>query len=183
MNSVRNSGAVLVVLALVLSNLVLFSDAWGQETEAVEVHRDTLLAVARDMMAEARFCVLITLDASGHPRARAMEPFPPEKNMVVWMGTSRVTRKVEELRNDPRVTLYYAHPEGAGYVSLYGTARLVDTPEEKERRWKKEWSKFYPDKEASYTLIAVTPERLEVVDFTRGLMGDPKTWKPASVTF
>ena len=68
-------------------------------------------------------------------------------------------------------------------MSLYGTARLVDTPEEKERLWKEEWSKWYPDKEASYILIAVTPERLEVVDFTRGLMGDLKTWKPASVTF
>ncbi len=173
----------MIVLVLALSNLVIFSDAYGQETEGVETPHDTLLTVARDMMAKARFCVLITLDASGHPRARAMDPFPPEENMVVWMGTSRVTRKVEEIRKDHRVTLYYGHPEGAGYVSLYGTARLVDTPEEKERLWKEEWSKWYPDKEASYILIAVTPERLEVVDFTRGLMGDLKTWKPASVTF
>jgi len=183
MNPVRNAGVIWVAVIIALSVLLLFSDACGQEAEGVETPRDTLLAVAQTMMAEARFCVLITLDASGHPRARAMDPFPPEENMVIWLGTARVTRKVEEIRKDPRVTLYYGHPEGAGYVSLYGTARLVETPEEKERRWKEEWSKWYPDKEASYILIAVTPERLEVVDFTRGLMGDPKTWKPASVKF
>jgi general stress protein 26 len=182
MNPVRFTRGACTVVVLVLSVLALFSDARAQEGEVVVPPRDTLLAVARDMMEQARICVLITLDESGHPRARAMDPFLPDENWVVWMGTDRVTRKVAEIRNDPRVTLYYSHPQGAGYVSLYGTARLVEDPEAKQRWWKQEWERFYPDK-ASYILIAVTPERLEVVDFMRGLMGDPKTWKPASVEF
>jgi len=183
MNLVRTAWMIRVAVVLALSVPALVSCAWGQEAKGIETPRDTLLAVARDMMAKARFCVLITLDATGHPRARAMDPFAPEENMVVWMGTSRVTRKVEEIRNDPRVTLYYAHPEGAGYVSLYGTAKLVDTPEETAKRWKEEWATFYPDKEASFILIAVTPERMEIVDYSRGVMGDPKTWIPAVVKF
>lgn len=183
MKTIRRAVSIYVAVVLALSFLAFVSGARGQEAEEVETPRDTLLAVARDMMAKAPYCVLISLDASGHPRARTMDAFPPEENMVVWMGTSRITRKVEEIRNDPRVTLYYAPPDNAGYVTLYGTAKLVDTPEEKEKRWKKEWEKHFPEGKASYILIAVTPERMEIVDYSRGITGDPKTWKPETVKF
>jgi general stress protein 26 len=168
---------------LVLSMLVLVSEARGQEEKMTEVPRDTLLAAARDMIAAARFCALITLDASGHPRARTMDAFPPDKNMVIWMGTSRITRKAKEIKNDPRVTLYYAHPGHMGYVTVYGTAQLVDTPAEKEKWWKEEHAQYYPEGKASYILIAVTPQKIEIVDYSRGIMGDPKTWKPNTITF
>jgi general stress protein 26 len=112
-----------------------------------------------------------------------MDPFPPEEDMVIWLGTHRRSRKVSDIRNDPRVALYYLAPGAAGYVSISGTARLVDDPVEKSRRWKDEWDQFYVDREADYVLIAVTPERLEVVDYSRGITGDPETWEAPSVEF
>jgi general stress protein 26 len=174
----RSTGVVLFAFALLCS--VLVCDAWGEETEA---SRDTLLTAARNLMEKIRFCVLITLDESGHPRSRAMDPFLPDEKMVIWMGTFRGTRKVQEIKKDPRVTLYYAHPEGAGYVSVYGTAKLVDDPELKKKWWKKEWEQFYPDKDKDFLLIAVTPKRLEVLDYSQGISGDPTTWIPPSVEF
>ena len=183
MKQVRRAGVFYIAVVIAFSMLAIVSDVRGQEAEKVETPRDTLLAIARDTMAKARFCALITLDASGHPRARTMEAFPPEDNMVVWMGTSRYTRKVEEIRNDPRVTLYYAHPDHVGYVTLYGTAKLVDTPEEKDKRWKEEYASYFPEGKAGYILIAVTPKRMEVTDYSRGVAGDPKTWKPPTVKF
>lgn len=145
--------------------------------------RDSLLAAAREIIAATRFNALITLDESGQPRVRTMDPFPPDENMVVWFGTNRRTRKVAEIANDPRVTLYYPSPEADGYVSIHGTARLVDDPAEKARRWKEEWTQFYPDREASYLLIEVVPARIEVVSYRRGIVGDPDTWTPASIEF
>jgi general stress protein 26 len=155
----------------------------AQQDPVAGTQRDSLIAAAREIMAASRFGALITLDESGHPRVRTMDPFPPDEDMVVWFGTNRRTRKVQEIENDPRVTLYYAAPEADGYVSVYGTARLVDDPDEKARRWKPEWERFYPDRESTYLLIAVTPERMEIVSYTRGIFGDPDTWKPASVEF
>ncbi len=145
--------------------------------------RDTLIAAAREIIAATRFNALITLDESGQPRVRTMDPFPPDENMVVWFGTNRRSRKVAEIANDPRVTLYYPAPEADGYVSVYGTARLVDDPAEKASRWKEEWNQFYPDREASYLLIEVVPVRIEVVSYRRGIFGDPESWKPASIEF
>ncbi len=155
---------------------------WAQ-LDQPQIPRDTLVAAARAIMESARYCALVTLDEAGQPRVRAMDPFSPEKDMVVWFGTNRRSRKVDDIRNDPRVTVYYFAPGAAGYVSIAGTARLVDDPGEKARRWKDEWETYYADREADYILIAVTPARLEVVDYSRGIVGDPATWRPPSVEF
>jgi general stress protein 26 len=145
--------------------------------------RDSVLAAARTIMEAARFCALVTLDEEGAPRVRTMDPFPPDEDMTVWLGTNRDTRKVGEIAADGRVALYYAAPDESGYVSLVGRARLVDDESEKAARWKPEWEAFYPERAEDYLLIEVVPERIEVVDYGRGLVGDPATWEPPSATF
>jgi general stress protein 26 len=79
------------------------------------------------------------------------------------------------------VTLYYFDAEAARYVALMGRARIVDDPEEKQRRWKREWENFYPERERDYLLIAVTPETIEVVSEADGVVGDSGTWRPPAV--
>ncbi|NNG17584.1 MAG: pyridoxamine 5'-phosphate oxidase family protein [Gemmatimonadales bacterium] len=155
----------------------------AQEAGELASSRDTLIAAARDIIEASRYGALVTLDESGHPRVRTMDPFAPDEDMVIWFGTNRQTRKVKEIENDPRVTLYYPAPDTDGYVTIYGVARLVDDPAEKARRWKPEWGRFYPDREATYLLIAVTPERMEIVSYSHGIVGDPDTWRPAFVEF
>jgi general stress protein 26 len=145
--------------------------------------RDSLILAAREMIEETRLCALVTIDESGRPHTRTMDPFLPDEDFVIWMGTNRNTRKVEEIQNDPRVNLYYQHPQGAGYVSISGIARLVDDPAEKARRWKEGWEQFYTNRDREYLLIAVTPERMEVINFQRGLFGDPVTWEAPVVEF
>ena len=147
------------------------------------VPRDSVLAAARAIMEAARFCALVTLDAEGAPRARTMDPFPPGDDMTVWLGTNRHSRKVAEIERDGRVALYYAAPDESGYVSVLGRARLVDDEAEKAARWKPEWEAFYPDRASDYLLVEVIPERIEVVDYARGLVGAPGTWEPPSATF
>ena len=183
MNSVRYAKAACVVLVLALVSLTPISGLRAQEGETIVASRDTLLAAAKDMIKQTFYCVLITLDESGHPRARAMDPFFPDENMVIWMGTNRKTRKVKEIKNDPRVTLYYPHPQGAGYVTLYGAAEIVDDPELKKRYFKEAWARFYPDEREDFILISVTPKKMEVLDYNRGITGNPETWIAPSVKF
>lgn len=144
---------------------------------------DTLLEAAREIIQDSRYAALVTLTEAGAPRARTMDPFPPDSQFVIWMGTNRSSRKVGDIRRDPRVLLYYQDPSGAGYVTIEGTARLVDDAGEKDRRWKDEWARFYPDRAATYLLIAVTPVRLEVVNYRRGVMGDSTTWRVPALEF
>jgi general stress protein 26 len=176
----RLGTAALLPWALILS---LLGTGSAELAAQVTVPRDTLLSAARRIMAAARYCALVTLDESGRPRVRTMDPFAPDSDMTIWMGTNRKTRKVAEIEGDARVTLYYPSPDATGYVTVTGRARLVDDPGEKAARWKPEWEAFYQDRAADYLLIQVTPERLEVVDYSRGIVGDPQTWQPPFVEF
>lgn len=171
---------VLTLLFLVTS--MAATTAYGQ-TATVGTSREELLSAAREIITTARYAALITTGANGRINARAMDPFQPTAEMVIWFGTNPRSRKVRELRRNPRVTIYYVDPVDRAYVSIHGTARLVNDPKEKARRWKDEWNAFYPDRKKSYLLIAVTPERLEVINVKKGLNGDPITWNPHTVTF
>ncbi len=172
------------VLPLLLLFVVAVSgESSGQEKKAAKTGRDSLIAVACEIMKNANYCALITVDASGRPQARVMDPFPPEGDMVVWFGTNPKSRKVRQIRRDHRVTLFYFDSEGVGYVTINGTARLVDDAKEKARRWKEGWEAFYPDRENNYLLIEVTPEKLEIISEKYDIIGDSETWTPPSIEF
>jgi general stress protein 26 len=145
--------------------------------------RDDLIAAAREIMTTTRYCALITFDRAGRAQARTMDAFAPDENMSVWMATNPKSRKVAEIRRRPRVTLYYFDRQSEAYVTVHGTARLVNDANEKARHWKNEWQAFYPNRDKDYLLIEVRPERLEVVNVTKGIIGDSRTWNPPSVTF
>jgi general stress protein 26 len=174
------SSAVMVLCAAAACLLGGVSFAVGTPQA---LSRERLLAVAREIMISARYCALITRDGAGRSIARAMDAIAPDANMVVWLGTNPRTRKIPEIRRDPSVTLYYFDPASGGYVTILGNARIVTAPDEKQRHWKEGWEAFYPDREAGFALIAVTPERVEVVSPKHKIEGNTATWTPPSVEF
>jgi len=144
-----------------------------------------LLDVARGLVERAHFCALITIGPDGRAESRIVDPFAPEADWTVWIATKPVTRKVDQIRRDSRVTLAYWDATERGYVTLLGDAALVDDPAEKAKRWKPEWQAFYADENRGedYLLIRVTPRRLEALSPAEGLLGDPETWRPAQYEF
>jgi general stress protein 26 len=174
---VRTPLACNVVAVLLIA--FLFPQAEAQQGFS----RDTLITTARQIMTTTRYCALITAGRDGRAHARTMDAFSPEDDMTVWLATNPRSRKVAEIRRNPKVTLYYFDRQSEAYVTLYGTARLVNDKEEKAKRWKEDWKTFYPDRDKSYLLIKVTPERLEVVNVNKGIVGVSPTWQPLSVDF
>ena len=167
-----------------LAFLILFAaPAVAAQDRKQQLSRDELITAARQTMSAARYCALITQDSSGRPQARTLDPFPPDENMVVWLGTNPRSRKVAAIRRNPRVTLYYFDREAQAYVTIYGIARLINDPKAKLKWWKDEWKEFYPDRTKDFLLIRVTPERLEVVNVKKNIVGDPHTWKPPTIKF
>jgi general stress protein 26 len=159
--------------------------ALAQAGPVAKPDRTAVLDAAKEIMLKARYCALITLGNDGSPETRVVDPFPPEAGMVVWLATNPGTRKVAQIKRDPRVALSYIDTSGGGYVTLLGKADLVESVAEKEERWKEEWFPFYKDKNkgSDYLLIRVTPTRLEVVNYAHGILNDPTTWAPASISF
>ena len=183
MNSIMRLLRVLALPLLLFSIAATASYSDAQEKDRKDTERAKLIAAAREIMADARYCALITVDANGQAQARTMDPFPAGEDMVVWLGTNPKSRKVSEIRKNPRVVLYYFDQPSQSYVSISGVARIVDDPQEKARHWKDEWKDFYPDREKGYLLIAVTQDKLEVVSVKKGITGDAEKWAPPTVTF
>jgi general stress protein 26 len=170
--------ALLSILLISAPQVIL-----GQQKAKQVLSRERLIEVAREVMDSAGYCALITIDETGIPQARTMDPFPPEDDMTVWLGTNPKSLKAEQIQKNPHVALYYFDAAGLSYVTIEGTARLVNDPKEKAKRWKEAWNALYPNRTDAYLLIKVSPEKLEVISFKDGINGDPETWTPPSVGF
>lgn len=172
------AGSVLLLCFVLLPQTIR-----SQVKPAPRLDRESLLATARDIMKTARYCALITMDSRGRPHARTMDPFSPDENLLVWLGTNAKSRKVAEIRRNQRVTLYYFVRDDQAYVTITGHARIVRDAAEKAKHWKEEWKDFYPEGRKSYLLIEVTPDRLELISVKQGIVGDSITWTPPALTF
>ena len=165
------------------TNLILFAALIQLSCLAQTPNEKDLLQIAREVIASSGPVALITLDENAQPRVRAMSPFEPEEDFSVWLATIPQSRKVDQIRSNPNVTLYYLSDSKSGYVTIRGTAELIDDTASKEKYWKKGWEQFYPDYPDNYLLIKVTPTSLELISEDHGIVGDKDTWTPPIITF
>ncbi|HSS19253.1 MAG TPA: pyridoxamine 5'-phosphate oxidase family protein [Pyrinomonadaceae bacterium] len=172
-----------VFLTVVLTLLLAGAPAALAQQTKQSFSREQLITAAREIISTTRYAALITLDSAGRPQARTVDPFPPEKNFIIWIGTNPRTRKVAAIRRNPHVSLYYFDHESQAYVTIRGTARLVNDAETKAKWFKDEWKAFYPDRARDFILIKVTPEQLEIVNVKSGILGDSVKWLPPTVHF
>ena len=171
------------IITMVTLSLMFAFRCHGQDSQSKDSLDIKLMQAAREIMTSAGTCALITVDQEGRPRVRQMDPFPPENDFTVWFGTNPRSRKVEQIRNNPKVTLYYLEKSGSGYVMIHGKALLVNDLELKNKWWKQEWEIFYPDRAGNYLLVKFIPEWMEVISYIHGIEGNPVTWEPPKIRF
>ena len=162
---------------------LFFQECNFAQINKIDSSQGNIIAAARDIISSVRFCGLVTISDNGLPDIRTMDPFPPDENFIVWLGTNPKSRKVSQIKNNPEVVLYYNDPAGNGYVVIHGSAELINDKKEKVKHWKDKWSRFYPDKDSSFLLIKVIPQKLDVINYKKGIYGDPKTWRAESIKF
>ena len=171
---------------LVFVGLASITEASDQATPGVAAppsspSRARVVEVARSVMDAARYCGLVTRGPDGHAQVRIVDPLPPDADLTIDFATNPRSRKVDEIKKDPRVTLLYFDAARPAYVTVVGRAREITGPL-KTGRHKPAWQAFFPaERPESYSLFRVFPERIEVVSVPDGLSGDPLTWRPDAV--
>lgn len=147
------------------------------------VNRDTLLLAAREIISETTYCGLVTIDSTGQPQIRTMNPFPANDELITWFATSRDSRKVREIRNNPKVCVYYAdHVNAKGYVNITGNAEVIDDKELLISKKRDYWQSM-PNWQDIFVLIKIVPTSIEVVNYKHGVNNDPKTFKAPSINY
>lgn len=148
--------------------------AWASDQEFLELARETI--------AKVRYAALATVDSDGQPRTRIVDAFAPDEDFVIYVSTKPHTRKVQQIRQQNKVTLFYFDAEGRNYVSIMGEAELIDDIAIKRAmRRETDSERIYPNFPDDYLLIRITPIWLE--GLLRGYRGDSKTWQPNRVDF
>ncbi len=171
----------LIFKIFVLSALIAVTTI-AQE-KSLSADRDSVINAAREIISHVKYCALVTFDSEGTANVRTMNPFPPEEDMCVWMATNTDTRKYEEIKKNPKVSLYYAnHASAEGYVTITGKAILVKDSVEIQKRKREYWKQSFPDMN-KLVLIKIIPQRLEVVNYKRKMYGAEITWLAPFVEF
>jgi general stress protein 26 len=142
---------------------------------------EQLTEAAKATIEAAKYCFLITVDESAVPHARLMQPFTPEEDLTVWLGTSLQSRKVREIYHNSRVSLAFYDVKETAYITLSGCATLEKDLQKRKRYWREEWKFFFPagPTEGDYGLIHFVPVRVELMNFARRLTPEPYGLQPA----
>jgi general stress protein 26 len=78
---------------------------------------------------------LATCDGD-QPRVRTVSPIV-EDDLSVWVTTRSTSRKVKQLRENPKICLAFVEPpDGDKAATVIGEARIVPDMEKKKRVWK-----------------------------------------------
>ena len=86
----------IVVVAALAAGVLAAGSVRGEQAAPAKPpgSRADALAAARTVIADARYATFITLDDTGHPQARIVDPFPPEDDLTIWIATNARSRKV-----------------------------------------------------------------------------------------
>lgn len=169
--------ALLTICCLMISSAIIPLKIYAQSS----VNRDTILTAAHEIINETTYCGLVTIDSTGQPQVRTMNPFPANNELITWFATSRSSRKVREIKKNPKVCVYFAnHVTAKGYVNITGTAEVIDD-KELLKKMKRDYWENIPDWQNIFVLIKVVPKTVEVINYKHGLNNDPRTFKAPSI--
>jgi general stress protein 26 len=175
----KNIFFLFVLPILVSASNSFYSELKGQPS----ANRDTIFLAAHEIINETSYCGLVTIDSLGQPQIRTMNPFPVKDDFVIWFATSRTSRKVREIKNNPKVCVYFAnHLTAKGYVNINGSAYVIDNRELLIQMKRDYWNGIqgWQDK---FVLIKIIPKSIEIINYRHGLNNDPFTFKAPAISF
>lgn len=141
---------------------------------------EQLLIAARELIKSTEYCFFITESNDGHPHARLMQPYEPEKDFTVYFGASPRSRKVREILRQSKTSLAFYNQQETAYLSLSGTASVVEDLELRRKYWRSNWNDLFPGgpESSDYVLIKFVPDKIEMMNYAHQAMPQPYSLHP-----
>jgi general stress protein 26 len=102
---------------------------------------DDLYALIRDN----EIAMLTTRRADGFLVSRPMATQQRQPGCDLWFVTNRDTDKLDEIEHDPHVNCAYYNDGSREWVSVSGTARVVDSRPKIHALYAPDWKAWFPD--------------------------------------
>jgi general stress protein 26 len=111
------------------------------------------------------YASLATCDGD-QPRVRTVSPIV-EEDMSIWITTRSTSRKVKQLRENPKICLAFVEPpDGDKSATVIGEARIIQDIRKKRRVWKLapfDLYEHFPDgpDSSDFCLLKIVIRRIE----------------------
>ena len=139
------------------------------ELEEVEEVKKSALK----LISESKAAYLTTIDSNGFPITRAMfnlrnsEQFPEfseffqnqEDIFTLYISTNTSSAKVEHLKNNPLMCVYFCDADDFQGFMLGGSVEFIEDLKMKKKIWLDWWTRYYPKgvEDPDYTLLRLNP--------------------------
>lgn len=126
-----------------------------------------------DLLEIGEAAYVTTIDSDGFPQTRAMfnlrrkEQFPGlaalfkdhQNDFLVYFTTNTSSPKIEHIRRNPKVSIYYCKASEFRGLMLSGEMAIVTNRAEKEKVWQKGWEMYYPGgvNDPDHTVLRLRP--------------------------
>lgn len=125
-------------------------------------------AEAMKIIAQHPCADMVTVDGNGYPADRAMWTAKVDEDFNIYFGTSRASKKCEQISAHPRVVLIW--PTGDGFMTLNGSAELVSKQETLDYIWSDSFKTYFPGGSTDPDLIAIRVSPIAVTSYEESSM-------------
>lgn len=128
-------------------------------SEIRNLKREEANAKIKQIIDDTDIC-LFTTDLSSLPlMTRPMSTQRVDEDGTIWFFSDKDSDKNEHIKKDERVQLFYANKKGSEYLSLYGTAAIVQDADMAKELWSAPMKIWFKDPEdPNLTILKVTPQ-------------------------
>lgn len=125
------------------------------------------------LMEAAEAAYLSTIDGNGFPQVRAMlnlrnkEQFggltklfdDHREDFVIYLTTNTSSPKMDQIRANPKVSIYFCSPTEFHGFMLCGSIEIVKDQPLKKQIWRDGWEMYYPSgvDDPEYTILCLRP--------------------------
>ncbi len=99
----------------------------------------------KELLAPHKIVAFITVGEGGMPHTRPMATQEAEPDMDLWFATRLDSEKIDELRKNPKVGLYYQNEKDWSYVSVGGTVEIIKDQAKFKKYWQDSWRRWFPE--------------------------------------
>jgi len=99
-----------------------------------------------DLIKDIKYAMLTTVHANGHLHSRPVTTMNQQidHDDTLWFFVARNSSPALDITHQAQVNLAYAHPGRDSYVSVSGSAVLVDNPAKRQELWSKPVQAWFP---------------------------------------
>ena len=114
--------------------------------------------------------MLVTQTATGQLRSRPMAMHTTDEDAAIWFMTDRTSAKILQINENRQVNISFSNSVDGQYVSISGTATIVEDRVKVQKMWSAAATKWFPGGvgDPNLTLIRVGPTIAEYWDSNLG---------------